>query len=495
MEIIDEQFCAEADSLQHMADSLRNVADRLLHSADSLTQAASAIVEQAASVGPEVLEKLPSSSVPEVSPWLLIPFAVMLLGIAVLPLLAEKFWESNRNKMIVTALIAVPSAIMLVCFGLGHQLLHQMLFDYIPFIVLLLALFVVTGGIRISGDITATPIVNTVILLMGFLLASFMGTTGAAMLMIRPLLEINKQRIYKTHTVLFFIALVANCGGILTPLGDPPLFLLYLRGAEFSWFFNLAPEWVFVGLALLAIYYVWDSFMYRKEPTEALQRDLAEQTPIRTSGRINFLYLGMIIASVVFINEAHIPAMADGPVVMKFLREIALAVIILLSLFTTRKEVRALNRFSWEPIAEVAILFVGIFVTMTPALLFLNSHAAGLGLSKPWHFLYCTGLLSSFLDNAPTAVSFYSVANGLVENGTLVSDTMVAGIPEIVLKAISMGAVFFGALTYIGNGPNFMVKSIAEQNGVKMPSFFSYMLKFSLIVLLPVYIVAQLIFL
>ncbi len=431
----------------------------------------------------------------EVSAWLLIPFVLMLLGIAVLPLVAEKFWESNRNKLIVTAIIAVPTAILLICVGLGHSLMHQLLFDYVPFIILLLALFVVTGGIRIKGDVTATPLVNSGLLFIGFLLASFMGTTGAAMLMIRPLLEINKQRTYKTHTVLFFIALVANCGGILTPLGDPPLFLLYLRGAEFTWFFKLVPEWAFVGACLLVIYYIWDKCLYKKEPLEAHQRDLQEQEPIGLEGGINFIYLGLVICSVVFLNQSYIPAMEDGGVFVKFIREYALVAIILLSLFTTKKGVRAANNFSWEPILEVAILFVGIFTTMTPALLFLNNHAGSLGLSKPWHFLYSTGVLSSFLDNAPTAVSFYTVANGLAQSGTLVGDVMVAGIPEIILKAISMGAVFFGALTYIGNGPNFMVKSIAEQNGVKMPSFFGYMIKFSLIVLLPVYIVAQLIFL
>lgn len=430
----------------------------------------------------------------DISAFLLIPFAIMLLSIAVLPLFAEKFWESNRNKLIITGVIAVPTAILLICLGLGHNLMHQILFDYVPFIILLLALFVVTGGIRITGDITARPSTNVCILFIGWLLASFMGTTGAAMLMIRPLLEINQQRTLKTHTVLFFIALVANCGGILTPLGDPPLFLLYLRGAEFTWFFGLFLEWAVVGALLLTIYYIWDVIMFRREPLEAIKRDLEEKTPLQLTGLVNFVYLALIIAAVVFLNESYIPAMKDV-LALKFLREYALVAIIAASLLTTSKRVRLQNKFSWEPILEVAILFVGIFTTMTPALLYLNAHAPELGLTKPWHFYYATGLLSSFLDNAPTAVSFYTVAHGLVENGAIASDVMVAGIPEIILKAISMGAVFFGALTYIGNGPNFMVKSIAEQNGVKMPSFFGYMFKFSFIVLLPVYIIVQLLFL
>ena len=424
---------------------------------------------------------------------MLIPFVVMLLTIAVAPLVAEHWWEKNRNKLIFTLLVSIPTAIFLVCVGLGHNVQHQLLFDYIPFIMLLLALFVVTGGINIRGDIAATPTVNTLLLFGGWMLASFMGTTGAAMLMIRPLLQINQQRKHRVHTVLFFIALVANCGGLLTPLGDPPLFLLYLRGASFEWFFELLPQWIFVGFVLLAIYAIVDKWLYKQEPIEHLKRDAQEQEPINVTGSINFIWLAAVIACVIFLNASYIPAMADhhAPLYLKFLREIALLVIILLSLKTTDRKVREANHFSWEPIAEVAILFVGIFTTMTPALLYLNAHAPSLGLSEPWQFYYSTGILSSFLDNAPTAVAFHTVASGLpVVEGA----TYVAGIPEVLLKVISLGAVFFGAMTYIGNGPNFMVKAIAEQEGVEMPSFFGYMVKFSLVVLLPVYVLTQLIF-
>jgi Na+/H+ antiporter NhaD/arsenite permease-like protein len=430
--------------------------------------------------------------------WALVPFIIMLLCIAVAPLVAEGWWESNTHKLYVSLLLGVPVAAWMIAANtpenhFADHLLHQMLYDYVPFIMLLLALFVVTGGIKVNGDIQATPKVNTLFLAIGFVLASLMGTTGAAILLIRPLLTTNQQRKYKTHTVLFFIAAVANCGGLLTPLGDPPLFLLYLRGASFGWFMNLLPVWLLAGVCLLGIYFLVDSYYYKREPKECLEADNTEVTPISFSGKINIVWLLCIIACVMFINPGYIPAMGehDASVFMKLLREVALAVVIILSLKTTSQETRRANNYSWAPILEVAVLFVGIFATMTPALMFLNAHAESLGLTRPWQFFYSAGLLSSFLDNAPTAVAFHTVAGGLppVEGAT-----MVAGIQEVLLKAIATGAVFFGAMTYIGNGPNFMVKAIAEQNGVKMPSFFGYMGKFSLIVLLPIYIIAQLLF-
>lgn len=432
----------------------------------------------------------------EVQFWTLIPFIIMLLMIAVAPLVAPKAWESNRNKLILTLILAIPTAIYLICAGMGHNLAHQVFGDYIPFIILLMSLYVITGGIRIKGDIMATPMVNSTILLIGFMLASVMGTTGAAMLLIRPILDINQQRTRKVHTILFFIALVANCGGVLSPLGDPPLFLLYLRGAPFEWFLGLFPQWILVGFILLSIYYVWDTIEFRREPISAKKRDMTELSPIRIKGRMNFGWLTGVVLSVVFLNEHYIPAMGDEEsfFLVRYLREIILAALALGSWFTTNPSVRKSNGFSWSPILEVAILFVGIFVTMTPALMFLNQNAEALGFDKPWQFFYATGILSSFLDNSPTAVAFHSVATGLnldVAEGA----KMVAGIPETLLSAISLGAVFFGSMTYIGNGPNFMVKAIAEEKGIDMPSFFGYILKFSVIVLLPVYIIVQLIFL
>lgn len=426
--------------------------------------------------------------------WMVIPFAIMLLTIAIAPLVAEHLWEKNRNKLIFTAVLSVVSVVMLTSYGMGQNVVHSVLDEYIPFVMLLLSLFVVTGGIHISGDIKAKPLTNTFILALGFALASVMGTTGAAMLLIRPLLQINQQRKYRVHTVLFFIALVANCGGLLTPLGDPPLFLLFLKGADFMWFSTMFPQWLTAGALLLLMYWIADKYYYAKEPAEAKLRDATEIAPIRIQGKINFLYLGMVIAAVLFLNRKYIPAMAlhESPLYVQFLRELVLGAIILLSLFTTRKQVRKANNFTWEPISEVAILFVGIFITMTPAMLYLEANASSLGLTEPWQFYYSTGALSSFLDNAPTAVAFHTLAKGLYPAG---GEDFVANIPAILLQAISLGAVFFGAMTYIGNGPNFMVKAIAEQEGVKMPSFFGYIFKFTLIVLLPVYVIVQLIFL
>lgn len=431
--------------------------------------------------------------------WAMIPFGIMLLAIAIGPIIAEKWWESNLNKLIVSAVLGVPVAIFMVVQGLTHSLVDTIFFDYLPFIILLLALFVITGGIHLSGDIKAKPIINTLFLAIGFFLASLMGTTGAAMLLIRPVLTTNQQRKYKVHTVLFFIALVANCGGLMTPLGDPPLFMLFLRGASFTWFASMWLPWLFTGAVLLLLYFLADTYFYRKEEWTALSADSREQQPLRLTGKLNFLWLAGVVASVAFLNAGTIPAMGEegAPLYIKYLREIAMVVLMIASLLTTSKKVRYEdNKYTWAPILEVAALFIGIFTTMAPALIFLKENAASLGLDQIWQYYYATGLLSSFLDNTPTAVAFWSMGTGLSPEIMASMDTnMVAQIPELLLKAISIGAVFFGSMTYIGNGPNFMVKAIAEENQISMPSFFGYMIKFSLIVLLPVYILVQLIFL
>jgi Na+/H+ antiporter NhaD/arsenite permease-like protein len=319
------------------------------------------------------------------------------------------------------------------------------------------------------------------------------------MLLIRPLLTTNQQREHKVHTVLFFIALCANCGGLLTPLGDPPLFMLFLRGAEFGWFVSLLPQWAFVGVVLLLAYFALDTYYYKKEHWTALSADVREHQPLSLQGKTNLIYLLGVILAVAFVHAGTIPEMAEegASLWLKYLREIILLVLIAMSLFTTKRDVRYdLNKYSWGPIIEVAVLFLGIFITMTPALAYLNANAASLGLSQTWQFYYATGALSSFLDNTPTAVAFHSIASGLTPDQMAAFGTsVVAGVPELLLQAICLGAVLFGAMTYIGNGPNFMVKAIAEESGVKMPSFFGYMFKFSLIVLLPVYILVQLIFL
>lgn len=431
--------------------------------------------------------------------WAMIPFALMLLAIAIGPIVAEKFWEKNTNKLLVSVILSLPVVAFLLMRHMGIALVDTVFFDYLPFIILLLSLYVVTGGIHFAGDLKAKPIVNTIFLAIGFVLASLMGTTGAAMLLIRPVLATNQQREHKMHTVLFFIALVANCGGLLTPLGDPPLFMLFLRGASFTWFASMWAPWLFTGVLLLLIYFLVDTYFYRKEDWVNLSADCREKQPMKITGGLNFLWLVGIIASVAFINSGFIPAMGEehAPLYIKYLREIALLAMATLSLVTTSKKIRyEENKYSWDSIIEVAALFIGIFVTMAPALIFLKQHAADLGLTHIWQYYYATGALSAFLDNTPTAVAFHSMATGLSpEIMASMGTTLIAGIPEVLLKAICIGAVFFGSLTYIGNGPNFMVKSIAEASGIKMPSFFGYMIKFSLIVLLPVYILVQIIFL
>lgn len=439
--------------------------------------------------------------------WTLIPFALMLLTIALAPLFANHWWENNRNKLIISLLLGIPTAIYLIVVGLTHNLTHQLVFDYVPFIILLGALFIVTGGIHIKGNIAPRllfsvakgihiegniapkPLTNTLFLATGAMLASFMGTTGAAMLLIRPVIGILQRRKFKVHTILFFIAIVANCGGLLTPLGDPPLFLLYLRGVEFSWFFKILPEWALVNVLLLIIYFIWDSVLYKKENfannkrfiVAGMTRNLIKKEPIRVIGTLNFVFLAGIIASVAFLAE------------YKFIQSASIVCMAVLSLLFTKKNIRAANKFSWSPIIEVAFLFLGIFITMIPALLYLSQNAALFNLSEPWQFYYATGALSAFLDNAPTAISFYELARGT--EFIRYTGEYCAHIPSVIMQAIALGAVLFGSMTYIGNGPNFMIKAIAEENKITMPSFFGYILKFSLIVLLPVYIIVQLVFL
>ena len=424
---------------------------------------------------------------------MLITFVCQLLCIAIFPLTkVEHWWEKNTHKLMVSFLLGVPVAVWLCMHGLSHELEHQMLYDYVPFILLLMALYVTTGGICIQGDLRATPRINCTILAIGYLFASFMGTTGAAMLLIRLLLQTNSQRKYTTHTVLFFIAMVANCGGILTPLGDPPLFLLFQKGTPFGWFMGMTPEWLVTGLLMLVVYYSLDSKFYKKESEERIQADKEEVERVTYTGLINLIWLACVVLSTMFINKTYIPAMGDpdAPFYLKLLREWAFVLIIILSLVTTKKKVRKDNNYNWAPILEVACVFCGIFATMIPALMYLKQNP--LPITEPWQFVYCTGFLSAFLDNAPTAMVFHTTATTLADPGAA---NLVAGVAEPLLRAISMGAVFFGSLTYIGNGPNFMVKSMAEQSGVRMPSFFTYMFKFSLIICLPIYILVQLIFL
>ena len=417
----------------------------------------------------------------------------MLACIAVFPLFFNHFWEKNSNKLIVAGILSVPIIIYVTLSGNFGKLYETLVFDYVPFLVILTALFTITGGIFIDGDIEAKPKINTLYLAIGAVLASFIGTTGAAMLLIRPVIATNSERKYKVHTILFFIGIVANCGGLMTPLGDPPLFVLYLRGAPFFWFFNLTSVWLFVNALLLLAYFIVDSYYHKKEPKENLAFDHANIKPISIQGKINFVWLLGVVCSVAFVNEQFMPFIAKNEY-FKFVREFLIILFALASLKTTKTTVRISNKFSWVPVIEVAYLFLGIFITMVPCLIYLQLNAQRLGITSPMQFYFASGFLSSFLDNTPTAVTFHSLALGLQSASTGTSG-LVAGIPVALLKAISLGSVLFGSMTYIGNGPNFMVKSIAEENGISMPHFFKYMYGFSLVYLLPIFLLVYIFFL
>lgn len=419
----------------------------------------------------------------------LAPFGLMLGAVALLPLLAGRFWERRGNKLIVAVAMAGPAAWFLLTTDRGVHLWHTLLFDYVPFVILLGALFVITGGIAVTGDIEARPRINAAFLGAGAVLASFMGTTGASMLLIRPLLQTNRERQFKGHTVLFFIAIVANCGGLLTPLGDPPLFLLYLRGVPFGWFLGLWPAWLFVNALLLAAYVALDTFHYHRETAEAVALDRRTIVPLRIAGAGNVIWLLGVVLSVAFLNGQYVAPIAAHRS-LGLVREGLILLLAVASLVTTPRRVRAAAGFTWGPIAEVAIVFLGIFVTVVPCQLFLEANASSLGIRNAVQFYYATGMLSSVLDNAPTAMTFHALAIGLGQQ----APDLVASVPAAVLKGIALGAVLFGSLTYIGNGPNFMIKALAEEAGIAMPHFFRYVAVFSLPVLVPVFVVTQWLF-
>jgi len=404
--------------------------------------------------------------------WAVVPFAVTLLGIAVLPLAAPHFWESNRNRGIFTAIVATPMAIYLaIVFHEG--LLHSSL-EYVSFLALLGSLYVIAGGIHVSGDLEATPRTNLAILALGAVLANLIGTTGASMLLIRTILRTNSQRKNVAHIPFFFILIVSNCGGLLTPMGDPPLFLGYLRGVPFVWTLKLWPFWLGAVGYLLTMFFLLDRRAYAKEAAKDITRDVAERTPLSVKGMVNVpLLLGVIGA--IFLPTPW--------------RELVMIALTVASIVLGPRPARVANGFSYGPILEVAILFAGIFVTMVPALALLEARGSELGLDQPWQYFLATGTLSSVLDNAPTYLTFLSAAMGLHIDGA--GRAMVAltqgALPEIFLVAISTGAVMMGANTYIGNGPNFMVKAIAEEGGYKMPSFFGFAGK-AILALSPIYV-------
>jgi Na+/H+ antiporter NhaD/arsenite permease-like protein len=560
----------------------------------------------------------------------ILPFVALLGCIAVLPLIpaTHHWWESNMNRFIVAMLCAGGALLYYLLTHGADSILpvlnHAVPAEYVPFIVLLFSLYVISGGINLKGDLAAHPITNTGFLAFGAIIASFIGTTGASMLLIRPLLQTNCERKHVVHTVIFFIFLVSNIGGTLLPIGDPPLFLGYLRGVEFFWTFNLWIEWAVCCGILLTLYFLLDSYHYKKEEAKDIRRDETERQPLRLSGAVNILWLAGIVACVAMVNhettlinkpltgattiaqlnggrgaeharldimdssgaqttidladvntaddivaafngsadvsveaslgeqgfvitdraggdgrlmiqnhaarvahegaeasdaahegdeahhELHVDTTAEslglvgeseggvltghavnpGWTPFPFLREVLMFLLVGLSLITTPRGVRKANDFNYAAIIEVAALFIGIFIAMQVPIEVLRVYGPALGLSEPWHFFWATGSLSSFLDNAPTYVVFFETAASF--ESTKIPVTVIS---EPLLIGISLGAVFMGAMTYIGNGPNFMVKAIAEQSGLKMPSFFGYMFKYSIPMLIPVFIIITLVFL
>ncbi len=432
-----------------------------------------------------------------------IPFAGILLSIAIFPLVAEDFWHHHFGK--ISAAWAFSLLIpMIITFGFDktlYEVLHAYLLEYFPFIILLFALFTVSGGVRIKGYLKGTPEVNTGLLLIGTILASWMGTTGAAMLLIRPMLRANAWREKKVHMVVFFIFLVANVGGSLTPLGDPPLFLGFLQGVDFFWTTtNLFWEMLFVAAILLVLYYFWDKALYKKETNTPPKDDGSE--PLGIEGGFNLILLLGVVGAVLFSGIVKIGEFEVYHVHVTYqnlIRDIALLLLAWASWHFTSKESRAANGFNWFPIQEVGKLFAGIFITIIAPIAMLKAANNGQGALQfvndavfteggdPINemFFWITGLLSAFLDNAPTYLVFFNAAGGDAQ-------ALMGGMSE-TLVAISAGAVFFGALTYIGNAPNFMVKSIAEQSGVKMPTFGAYML-WSFGILVPIYLIVTYLF-
>ncbi|HNX25209.1 MAG TPA: sodium:proton antiporter [Spirochaetota bacterium] len=489
--------------------------------------------------------------------WVL-PFVGILLCIAIIPLINGHFWEKNL-WWISLGVFCIPMSLIFTIF-MGEQLREltfEKALEYISFIILLGSLFTISGGILIKGSLNGTPVVNSIFLFIGSIIASFVGTTGASMLLIRPLIRANSSRKNKAHIVIFFIFLVSNIGGLLTPLGDPPLFLGYLQGVPFTWTLRLLPQWAVASSIVLAIFYFFDVFMYRKETgtvsisqgsspaadqrgffsiendiTNSLEildlnrladkgritlqslatvrrylnnakETLLELSTVRTDnrsekfgidGKLNLVLLAGIVICIfmqgVMVKKFPGKWPAFGP------QELGMLILTGISLLITplASETRKLNGFTFGPIKEVAFLFAGIFAAMIPALHILQHKGAALGIVKPWQFFWASGSLSSFLDNAPTYLTFLSVGKGLNlpnDLGFVLNDG--TGLSAAVLAAISCGSVFMGANTYIGNGPNFMVRSIAEENGVKMPSFFGYML-YSGSILIPTFILITFIF-
>ncbi len=437
--------------------------------------------------------------------WSVLPFAGILLSIALFPLLGPHFWHRHYGK--VSAFWALVFALPFLAVFRGeawHEIVHIALVDYLPFIILLWGLFTVAGGIVIRGAPRGTPAANTAMLLAGTLLASWVGTTGAAMVMIRPVLRANAHRQHKVHTVVFFIFLVANIGGSLTPLGDPPLFLGFLHGVPFFWTLRMIGPMALATALLLAAYYVIDRRYCRLEPAaQTVEPDGPRR--LEVAGAHNFIFLGGIVGAVLlsgFWHAGEIGVLGVHLGVQDIVRDALIVLMGVLSLVTTGVALRRENEFGWGPIQEVAYLFAGIFVTIIPALAILKAgeqgHLAWLvrSVESPAQFFWATGALSSFLDNAPTYLTFLNTALGRFAPGLPELDAVHQLIAREGrhLLAISAGAVFMGANTYIGNAPNFMVKAIAEEAGIAMPSFFGFIARWTLPFMIPALVIVTLVF-
>jgi len=429
--------------------------------------------------------------------WVVAPFLGILISIAVFPLINARWWEHNYGKVsvfwlsttFVIMLLARPADVSFADLFGGP--IFRTYEEYVSFIILLGSLFVITGGIVIRGSLSGRPVTNLAILGIGTVLASFIGTTGAAMLLIRPLIKSIRWRQRQRHIIIFFIFLVCNIGGSLTPIGDPPLFIGFLRGVPFEWTFALTPAWALTSGLLLAVFYLLDRHLMKREM--GVPPDM-EQKGIRIEGLVNIALLAGVVGSVLFsglvkMGEIHLGL---GALEMQnVIRDVVMLVLAGASLALTPRRLRTENNFNYAPIIEVALLFVGIFTTMIPALMVLNARGAELGIDSASKFFWATGILSSFLDNTPTYMSFLETACGLL--GMTVAELLQSPQGTLFLKAISVGAVFMGANTYIGNGPNFMVKAIAEQEKIRMPSFFGYMV-WSVLILIPVFVLVDVLF-
>ena len=447
-----------------------------------------------------------------ISPLSVAPFALLLLCIAIFPLANPHWWEHNKNKGVIAAGLGVPVVLYLLQFGgAGTHALEHAAKEYGSFLMLLGSLFVISGGVYVRGSLKGSPLVNTMFLALGACVASFVGTTGASMLLIRPLLRANEKRSRVAHVVVFFIFVVSNCGGLLTPLGDPPLFLGFLKGVPFEWTMRLWKEWAFVNGVLLVVFFLWDSTAIHREARtpaeeEALETPVSPE-PFGLDGLHNFVGLAGIVAVIYCAGQAYGAAALNS--VLSWgkpgewpygVQEGLMALVAFVCYRLTTKSIREKNRFGFGPIIEVAVLFAGIFAAMIPALAMLNVHGKSLGIETPAQFFWWSGILSSFLDNAPTYLTFAVTACGIhninTEDGKYLAEFLklpAASGAAHILAAISCGAVFMGANTYIGNGPNFMVKAIAEENNVKMPGFFGYM-AYSCGILIPIFVAVTFVF-